>query len=207
MAVMERACDFFFKHAAQLSGIPLRMADRGRRQFPLKSARDAAEEHLAGLLQAKQILPAQVLIRVLRGVLSHISEKIVGVFLADSVKRFNGNAVGGFDVDIRLFESFADNQAHLFAEAESDASQLKQSLAEARQLINLLMSNHPDNYLNAVIREKSYSALDYRKVVAISEKFRDSSDRLFGTFGTRGLKQNPKKKSLDTLIKRLKDVS
>ncbi|KAJ8623229.1 hypothetical protein MRB53_032145 [Persea americana] len=248
MAVMERACDFFFKHAAQLSGIPLRMADRGRRQFPLKSARDAAEEHLAGLLQAKvddfmlltenvnwmadeappngneyaneviiyletlistaqQILPAQVLIRVLRGVLSHISEKIVGVFLADSVKRFNGNAVGGFDVDIRLFESFADNQAHLFAEAETDSCQLKQSLAEARQLINLLMSSHPENFLNPVIREKSYSALDYRKVVSISEKFRDSSDRLFGTFGTRGLKQNPKKKSLDTLIKRLKEVS
>ncbi|XXG84269.1 hypothetical protein AAC387_Pa10g1818 [Persea americana] len=248
MAVMERACDFFFKHAAQLSGIPLRMADRGRRQFPLKSARDAAEEHLAGLLQAKvddfmlltenvnwmadeappngneyaneviiyletlistaqQILPAQVLIRVLRGVLSHISEKIVGVFLADSVKRFNGNAVGGFDVDISLFESFADNQAHLFAEAETDSCQLKQSLAEARQLINLLMSSHPENFLNPVIREKSYSALDYRKVVSISEKFRDSSDRLFGTFGTRGLKQNPKKKSLDTLIKRLKEVS
>lgn len=248
MAVLERACDFFFKHAAQLSGIPLRMADRGRRQFPLKSARDAAEEHLAGLLQAKvddfmlltenvnwmadetphngneyaneviiyletlistaqQILPARVLIRVLRGVLSHISEKIVGVFLADSVKRFNGNALAEFDVDIRLFESFADNQTHLFSEGESDANQLKQALAEARQLINLLMSNHPENFLNPVIREKSYSALDYRKVVAISEKFRDSSDRLFGTFGTRGLKQNPKKKSLDELIKRLRNVS
>lgn len=246
MVVLERACDFFFRHAAQLSGIPLRMAERGRRQFPLNNARDAAEEMLSGLLKAKvdgfmtlienvnwmadeppqsgnefvneviiyletlvstaqQILPAKVLKRVLQDVLSHISEKIVGTLLGDSVKRFNVNAVMGIDVDIRLLESFADNQASLLSEA--DANQLKTALSEGRQLINLLLSNHPENFLNPVIRERSYNALDYRKVIAISEKLRDPSDRLFGTFGGRGLKQNPKKKSLDTLIKRLRDVS
>ncbi|XVF80601.1 hypothetical protein PTKIN_Ptkin15bG0086900 [Pterospermum kingtungense] len=246
MAVLERACDFFFRHAAQLSGIPLRMVERGRRQFPLTKARDAAEEMLSGMLKTKidgfmtlienmnwmtdepsqggneyvnevliyletlvstaqQILPPQVLKRVLQDVLSHISEKIDGALLADSVKRFNVNAIMGIDVDIRLLESFADNLAPLFS--EGDANQLKNALAESRQLINLLLSNHPENFLNPVIRERSYNALDYRKVVTISEKLRDPSDRLFGTFGTRGAKQNPKKKSLDALIKRLKDVS
>lgn len=246
MAVMERACDFFFRHAAQLSGIPLRMAERGRRQFPLSRARDAAEDMLSGLLKAKvdgfmtlienvnwmadeppqsgneyvnevmiyletlvstaqQILPAQVLKRVLQEVLSHISEKIVGALYGDSVKRFNVNAIVGIDVDVRLLESFADNQASIFS--DGDANQLKLALAESRQLINLLLSNHPDNYLNPVIRERSYNALDHRKVVTISEKLRDPSDRLFGTFGSRGAKQNPKKKSLDVLIKRLRDVS
>ncbi|RVW54509.1 Exocyst complex component SEC15B [Vitis vinifera] len=154
---------------------------------------------------AQQILPAKVLKRVLQDVLSHISEKIVGTLLGDSVKRFNVNAVMGIDVDIRLLESFADNQASLLSEA--DANQLKTALSEGRQLINLLLSNHPENFLNPVIRERSYNALDYRKVIAISEKLRDPSDRLFGTFGGRGLKQNPKKKSLDILIKRLRDVS
>ncbi|XP_010931667.1 exocyst complex component SEC15B [Elaeis guineensis] len=249
MAVMERACDFFFRHAAQLSGIPLRIAERGRREFPLKRSRDAAEELLLRLLQAKlddfmiltdtvswmaddpppngneyaneviiyletlvstaqQILPIQVLRRVLHGVLTHVSEKIVGLFLSDSVKRFNANAVTGIDADLRLFESFADNQSHLFGDTEDlGANELKMALVEARQLVNLLMSNHPENFLNPVIREKSYNKLDYKKVATISEKFRDSSDRLFSTFGTRGSKQNPKKKSLDALIKRLKDVS
>ncbi|XP_035549102.1 exocyst complex component SEC15B-like [Juglans regia] len=246
MAVMERACDFFFRHAAQLSGIPLRMAERGRRQFPLSRARDVAEDMLSGLLKAKvdgfmtlienvnwmadeppqsgneylneviiyletlvstaqQILPAQVLKRVLQDVLSHISERIVGELYGDSVKRFNVNAIMGIDVDIRLLESFADNQAPIFS--DGDANQLKMALAESRQLINLLLSNHPENFLNPVIREKSYNTLDYKKVVTISEKLRDSSDRLFGTFGTRGAKQNPKKKSLDALIKRLREVS
>ncbi|KAL4379670.1 hypothetical protein GQ457_02G002500 [Hibiscus cannabinus] len=246
MAVLERACDFFFRHAAQLSGIPLRIAERGRKQFPLNKARDAAEEMLSGMLKrkvdgfmtlienvnwmtdeasqggneyvneviiyletlvstAQQILPPQVLKRVLQDVLSHISEKIVGALLGDSVKRFNVNAIMGFDVDIRLLESFADNLSP--ALSEGDANQLKNALAESRQMINLLLSNQPENFLNPVIREKNYNALDYRKVVTISEKFRDSSDRLFGTFGTRGARQNPKKKSLDALIKRLKDVS
>ncbi|EOX95125.1 hypothetical protein QUC31_004870 [Theobroma cacao] len=246
MAVLERACDFFFRHAAQLSGIPLRMAERGRRQFPLNKARDAAEEMLSGMLKTKvdgfmtlienvnwmtdepsqggneyvneviiyletlvstaqQILPPQVLKRVLQDVLSHISEKIVGTLLGDSVKRFNVNAIIGIDVDIRLLESFADNLAPLFS--EGDANQLNNALAESRQLINLLLSNHPENFLNLVIRERSYNTLDYRKVVTISEKLRDPSDRLFGTFGSRGARQNPKKKSLDALIKRLKDVS
>ncbi|KAI5680468.1 hypothetical protein M9H77_01695 [Catharanthus roseus] len=246
MAVFERACDFFFRHAAQLSGIPLRMAERGRRQFPLTKARDAAEETLSGLLKqkvdgfltlienvnwmpdeppqggneyvneviifletlvstAQQILPVQVLKRVLQDVLSHISEMIIGALLGESVKRFNINAIMGLDVDVQMLESFAENQASLFT--EEDANQLKSALVESRQLMNLLLSNHPENFLNPVIRERSYNALDYRKVVAISEKLRDQSDRLFGSFGTRGSKQNTKKKSLDALIKRLKDVN
>ncbi|TYH39090.1 hypothetical protein ES332_D12G157200v1 [Gossypium tomentosum] len=246
MAVLERACDFFFRHAAQLSGIPLRMVERGRKQFPLSKARDAAEDMLSGMLKrkvdgfmtlienvnwmtdeasqggneyvneviiyletlvstAQQILPPQVLKRVLQDVLSHISEKTVGALFGDSVKRFNVNAIMGIDVDIRLLESFADNLSPVFSEGDTD--QLKNALAESRQLVNLLLSNHPENFLNPVIREKSYNALDYRKVVTISEKLRDSSDRLFGTFGSRGAKQNPKKKSMDALIKRLKDVS
>ncbi|KAH1081244.1 hypothetical protein J1N35_021005 [Gossypium stocksii] len=246
MAVFERACDFFFRHAAQLSGIPLRMVEKGKRQFPLNKARDAAEEMLSGMLKTKvdgfmtlienvswmtdepsqggneyvnevliyletlvstaqQILPPQVLKRVLQDVLSHISEKIVDTLLGDLVKRFNVNAIIGLDVDIRLLESFADNLAPLFS--EGDANQLKNALAESRQLINLLLSSHPENFLNPVIRERSYNALDYRKVMTISEKLRDPSDRLFGTFGSRGTKQNSKKKSLDALIKRLRDVS
>ncbi|XP_023514712.1 exocyst complex component SEC15B-like isoform X3 [Cucurbita pepo subsp. pepo] len=246
MAVFERACDFFFRHAAQLSGIPLRMAERGRRRFPLIKAREAAEETLSGLLKGKvdsfmllienvnwvpdeplqngneyvnevifyletlvstaqQILPVQVLQRVLQDVLSHISVMIVGALQADSVKRFNLNAVMGFDVDIKLLEAFVDNQASMFA--EEDLNQLKPALSEARQMINLLLSSHPENFLNPVIRERSYNSLDYKKVVTISEKLKDSSDRLFGTFGSRNMKQNPKKKSLDTLIKRLRDAS
>ncbi|KAJ8493252.1 hypothetical protein OPV22_014973 [Ensete ventricosum] len=249
MGVLERACDFLFRHAAQLSGIPLRIAEKGKREFPLKKSRDATVELLLGLLRkkiddfllltdsiswmadspppngndysnevyiyldtlvstAQHILPIPILRWVLQGVLSHISDKIMGLFLSDAVKRFNSNAVMGIDVDLKTFESFAENQSHLFTDSDdSGANELKLALLEARQLVNLLMSNNPENFLNPVIRERSYNKLDYKKVAAITEKFRESSDRLFGTFGTRGAKQNPKQKSLDALIKRLKDAS
>ncbi|KAK9733731.1 hypothetical protein RND81_04G088100 [Saponaria officinalis] len=244
MAVFERACDFFFKHAAQLSGIPLRMADRGKRVFPLKNARDEAEQVLSGMISAKvdgfmsllenvnwmgdeplqggneyvneviifletlvstaqQILPVEVLMRVLQEVLSHISEKIVGALQGDLVKRFNFNAITGLDIDIRLLESFTESQGSLFS--DDDVKQLKLGLSESRQLVNLLLSNNPENFMNPVIRQKTYNALDYRKVLIISEKLRDPSDRSF--FTTRGSKPNPKRKSLDALIKRLREVS
>ncbi|KAL4192581.1 hypothetical protein AMTRI_Chr06g194980 [Amborella trichopoda] len=87
--------------------------------------------------------------------------------------------------------------------------------------------------MNPVIRENNYGALDYRKVVVISEKLRDSrverlfgsfgvgatkqspskkmrdsrAERLFGSFGVRAAKQSPKKKSLDALIRRLQDAA
>ncbi|KAI3679057.1 hypothetical protein L6452_38364 [Arctium lappa] len=246
MAVFERACDFFSRHAAQLSGIPLRMAERGRRQFPLTKARDASEQMLSGLLKkkvdgfmtlienvnwmideppqteneyaneviifletllstAQQILPVQVLKRVLQAVLSHISEMIVISLAGESVKRFSVNAIMGIDIDVKLLESFAENQASLVSEQE--ANELKLALVEVRQLVNLLLSNNPESFLNPVIRERSYHALDYRKVVIISEKLKEPTERLFGTFGSRGNKQNPKKKSLESLIKRLKDVN
>ncbi|KAI3693534.1 hypothetical protein L1987_76478 [Smallanthus sonchifolius] len=130
-AVLERACDFFFRHAAKLSGLPLRMVERSRQTFPLPKARDAAEEMLSSLLK-KKILPGQVLKRVLQDVLTHISETIVNFLVGESVKKFSLNAVMGINVDIKLLESFAENQASLVSAEE--ANQLKQALVEARQL-------------------------------------------------------------------------
>ncbi|KAF7022509.1 hypothetical protein CFC21_035237 [Triticum aestivum] len=250
MSIMERACEFFTRHAAQLCGVPLRAVERGRRDFPLRKSRDAAEALLLRLLcskvdefmrqsdgvnwiaddppaggneyanevtiyletltsTAQQILPLPVLRRVLVAVLVHISERIIALFLNDSVKRFSASAVIGIDTDLKMFESFADNMSSLFLDSHQDsaASEMKSALVEPRQLVNLLMSNSPENFLNPVIREKSYNKLDYKKVAIISEKFRDTSESYFSTFGTRGARQNPKKKSLDTLIKRLREAS
>ncbi|CAA7047070.1 unnamed protein product [Microthlaspi erraticum] len=248
MAVFERACDFFFRHAAQLSGVPLRMAERGRRHFPLTKAQNAAEDRLSGLLKkkidgfmtlienvnwtsddvpqggngneymnevliyletlvstAQQILPANVLNRVLHDVLAHISEKIVGTLCGDLVKRLSLAAIKGVDVDIQLLDSFTEQLTPLLTEKE--AKEMKNAFVEIRQMINLLMSNNVLSYKNAVIRERNYNALDPRKVVTVLEKHRDPSDSIFGTFGTRGSRQNPKNKSLDAFIKSLKDVS
>uniref|UniRef100_A0A0D6QTR7 Exocyst complex component n=1 Tax=Araucaria cunninghamii TaxID=56994 RepID=A0A0D6QTR7_ARACU len=249
LSVLERACDFFTKHAAQLCGIPLRLAERPRPQSVLKSAQDAANETMLRLVNSKveefmvgteninwvaddvpqngneyvneviiyletlvstaqRILPLDALDKIINGVLKHVSDCIVATFLSDNVRRYNMSAVMGIDIDLKLLESFGDNQFNDSGLHELEgAKDPKQSLEEARQLVNLLLSNNPETYLNPVIRDKHYSALDYKKVAIIIEKFRDQSDRLFGSFGGRTLRQNPKKKSLDTLMKKLKEFN
>ncbi|GER25971.1 exocyst complex component sec15A [Striga asiatica] len=157
---------------------------------------------------AQQILPLDALYKVGSGALDHISNTIVGAFLSDSVKRFNVTAVTSINNDLKALESFADERFHSTGlnEVYKDGS-FRGCLVESRQLINLLMSSQPENFMNPVIRQKNYYALDYKKVASICEKFKDSADGLFGSLSNRASKQSARKKSLDMLKKRLRDFN
>uniref|UniRef100_A0A6V7QT04 Uncharacterized protein n=1 Tax=Ananas comosus var. bracteatus TaxID=296719 RepID=A0A6V7QT04_ANACO len=130
---------------------------------------------------AQQILPLEALYMVGVGALSHISDSIVTAFLSENLKRFNLNAVIGIDNDLKVLESFADERFYSagLTELRKETS-FKDCLVEARQLVNLLLSNQPENFTNPVIREENYGVLDHKKVAAICDKFKDSPDRLFG---------------------------
>ncbi|KAJ0974050.1 hypothetical protein J5N97_016015 [Dioscorea zingiberensis] len=156
---------------------------------------------------AQQILPTETLYKVATSAMEHISDSIVNAFLSDSVKRFTLSAVIGINIDLKLLETFADEKFYTTSliEFKKDVS-LRDCLVEARQLINLLLSDTPERYLNAVIREKDYCALDYKKVATICEKFKDATDGLF-SLAHRNTKQTARKKSLDLLKKRLKDYN
>ncbi|KAK8651644.1 hypothetical protein V6N13_141233 [Hibiscus sabdariffa] len=250
---LERACDFFLQHAAQLCGIPVRSVERPKASLTakavLKTSRDAAYVALLKLVNSKldeflalteninwtseeisennseymnevvfyldsvfstalQILPLDALYKVGCGALEHISNSIVAAFLTDSVKRFNANAVMVINHDLQVLENFADERFDStgLSEIYKEGS-FRSCLIEARQLINLLSSNQPENFANLVIREKSYNALDHKKVASIIEKFKDSSDGIFGSLSTRNTKTSSRKKSMDMLKKRLKDFS
>ncbi|XP_057977297.1 exocyst complex component SEC15A-like [Malania oleifera] len=157
---------------------------------------------------AQQILPLDALYKVGSGALDHISNSIVGAFLSDGVKRFNANAVSRINNDIKMLENFADEKFHSTGLSEIyREGGLRGCLIEARQLINLLSSSQPENFMNPVIRQKNYSTLDYKKVACICEKFKDSSDGLFGSLSNRNTKQTAKKKSMDMLKRRLRDFN
>ncbi|KAL4179465.1 hypothetical protein AMTRI_Chr13g119890 [Amborella trichopoda] len=66
-------------------------------------------------------------------------------------------------------------------------------------LVNLLMSSTPENFMNLVIREKNYNALDNKKVACICEKFKDSQDSLLGSLASRNSKQTTQRRSMDAL--------
>ncbi|XP_031495388.1 exocyst complex component SEC15A-like [Nymphaea colorata] len=248
---LEHACDLFLKQAAQLCGLPVRVAERPHASLSaravLKTSQDAAYDALLKLVNSKvdefmclaeninwtadevqqneymnevviyldtllstaqQILPMEALYKVGSGALKHISDTIVAAFLSDNVKRFNLNAVMSIDNDLKILESFADERFESSGLCEINIEgSLRDCLIEVRQLVNLLLSSQPENFMNPVIRERNYSSLDHKKVGIICEKFRDSPDRLFGSLSSRASKQDTRKKSMEVLRKSLKDLS
>ncbi|XVE60765.1 hypothetical protein DITRI_Ditri05aG0153800 [Diplodiscus trichospermus] len=253
ISFLERACDFFLRHAAQLCGIPVRSVERPQASLTakavLKTSRDAAYLALLNLINSKleesmalteninwtsedisqnnndymnevvfyldsllstaqQILPLDALYKIGSGALEHISNCIVAAFLSDSVKRFNANAVTVINNDLKMLEDFADEKFHStgLSEIYKEGS-FRGCLIESRQLINLLSSSQPENFMNPVIREKNYNSLDHKKVATICEKFKDTADGIFGSLSTRNAKPNSRKKSMDVLKKRLKDFN
>ncbi|CAL5208854.1 unnamed protein product [Lathyrus oleraceus] len=157
---------------------------------------------------AQQILPLDAMYKVGTGALEHVSNIIVAAFLSDSVKRFNATAVMNINNDLMMLEGFADEKFYSSGLGEIyKGYSFRSCLIEARQLINLLSSSQPENFMNPVIREKNYYALDYKKVANICDKFKDSADGIFGSLSNKNTKQSAKKKSMDMLKKRLKDFN
>lgn len=157
---------------------------------------------------AQQILPMDALYKVGSGALEHISNSIVDTFLSDSLKRFTASAVVTINNDLKTLETFADERFHSsgLSEIYSESS-FRGFLVEARQLINLLLSSQPENFMNPVIRERNYYSLDYKKVATVCDKFKDSPDGLFGSLSRGTAKQTSQKKSMEVLKKRLKDFN
>ncbi|KAI7978972.1 Exocyst complex component SEC15A [Camellia lanceoleosa] len=90
------------------------------------------------------------------------------------VKRFNANAVMGINNDLKTLESFADERFHSTGLSEIyKGGSFRGYLIELRQLINLLLSSQPENFMNPVIRQRNYNSLDYKKVATICDKFKD----------------------------------
>ncbi|KAL9237901.1 hypothetical protein vseg_012396 [Gypsophila vaccaria] len=160
------------------------------------------------LSTAQQLLPVDALYKVGTGALEHVSNSITSAFLSDNVKRFNGNAVIAINNDLKILENFADERYE-----STGLSQIykeynfRMCLIEARQLINLLLSSQPENFMNPVIRERNYNTLEIKKVALICDKFKDTADSLFGSLSNRNAKTSTRKKSLDVLKRRLRDFS
>ncbi|KAF8728953.1 hypothetical protein HU200_018254 [Digitaria exilis] len=157
---------------------------------------------------AQEILPLEALYKVVSGAMSHISDSIMTTLLNDGVKRFTVNAVLGLDIDLKLLEAFADEKFDSTGLSDmGKETTFRDCLVEIRQLVNLLLSSQPENFMNPVIRQRNYGSLDYKKVAIVCDKYKDSADSLFGSLSNRNVKQNARKKSMDVLKRRLKDFS
>ncbi|CAD6211503.1 unnamed protein product [Miscanthus lutarioriparius] len=157
---------------------------------------------------AQEILPLEALYKVVSGAMSHISDSIMTTLLNDGVKRFTVNAVLGIDIDLKMLEAFADEKFDSTGLSDlGKETTFRDCLVEIRQLVNLLLSSQPENFMNPVIRQRNYGSLDYKKLSIICDKYKDSADSLFGSLSNRNTHQSARKKSMDILKRRLKDFS
>uniref|UniRef100_A0A0A8XXM9 Exocyst complex subunit EXOC6/Sec15 C-terminal domain-containing protein n=1 Tax=Arundo donax TaxID=35708 RepID=A0A0A8XXM9_ARUDO len=130
--------------------------------------------------------------------MSHISDSIMTTLLNDGVKRFTVNAVLGLDIDLKMLEAFADEKFDSTGLSISGKeTTFRDCLVEIRQLVNLLLSSQPENFMNPVIRQRNYGSLDYKKLAIVCDKYKDSADELFGGLSKRNTKQNAPKRSMD----------
>ncbi|KAL0359335.1 UNVERIFIED_CONTAM: Exocyst complex component SEC15A [Sesamum angustifolium] len=183
---------FDFVPCCTTCGIPVRSIDRPQNvlaaKVVLKTSRDAAYLALLSLVNSK---------------LDEFMSLTENVNWTSDETSQHGN-----DYINEALETFADERFHSTGlhEIYKDGS-FRACLIEARQLINLLLSSQPENFMNPVIRERNYNALDYKKVASICEKYKDSADGLFGSLSNRAKNQSARKKSMDMLKKRLRDFN
>ncbi|GJN40857.1 hypothetical protein PR202_gn00268 [Eleusine coracana subsp. coracana] len=157
---------------------------------------------------AQEILPLEALYKVISGIVSHISDSLMTTLLNEGVKRFTVNAVLGLDIDLKMLEAFADEKFDSTGLSISGKeTTFRDCLVEIRQLVNLLLSSQPENFMNPVIRQRNYGALDHKKLSIICDKYKDAADGLFTSLSNRNTKQSARKRSMDVLKRRLKDFS
>lgn len=62
-----------------------------------------------------------------------------------------------------------------------DSPPIKSNLAEARQLVNLILSTNPEAYLSKAVRDKNYYCITPEKVLIVCDKYRVSYSDCYRT--------------------------
>ncbi|KAH8506761.1 hypothetical protein H0E87_013529 [Populus deltoides] len=221
ISVLERACDFFLRHAAQLCGIPIRSVERPQASLTakvvLKTSRDAAYLALLNLVNTKldefmniteninwtseetpqngndyineAVIYLDTILSTAQQILPLDALHKVG---SGALEHISNSIVGAF-----LSDSVRRFNANAVLSLNNDLKIIEDFADESQ----------PENFMNPVIRQKNYDALDYKNVASICDKFKDSHDGIFGSLSTRNTKQSARKKSMDMLKKRLKDFN
>ncbi|CCJ28817.1 unnamed protein product [Pneumocystis jirovecii] len=95
--------------------------------------------------------------------LDHFASSVMQILLNKNSKKINENFILNLDVDLRYLEKFV--------ESLSDPSiSYADTFLEQRQSLNFLMSETPEEYLNADIQFKKYSRVKPQAAITLLEK-------------------------------------
>ncbi|KAI1320721.1 hypothetical protein EDD11_010255 [Mortierella claussenii] len=108
-----------------------------------------------------QNLPDSIRTYVYYDALEHLASQLHGIFTDPAVKHINQNFVAVFDKDIRYLEDFV---------ATLDNPNVAQTFLPLRQLINLLLSENTEEYMDPAIRNRNYAQVKADDVTRMLEK-------------------------------------
>ncbi|KAF8929985.1 exocyst complex subunit Sec15-like-domain-containing protein [Dissophora ornata] len=108
-----------------------------------------------------QNLPDSIRTYVYYDALEHLASQLHGIFTDPNVKHINQNFVAVFDKDIRYLEDFV---------ATLDNPNVTMTFLPLRQLINLLLSENTEEYMDPSIRNRNYAQVKPDDVTRMLEK-------------------------------------
>ncbi|KAF9351418.1 hypothetical protein BGX26_010571 [Mortierella sp. AD094] len=108
-----------------------------------------------------QSLPDSIRTFVYYDALEHLASQLHGIFTDPSVKHINQKFVTVFDMDVRYLEDFV---------ATLENPNVAQTFLPLRQLINLLLSENTEEYMDPAIRNRNYAQVKSDDVTRMLEK-------------------------------------
>ncbi|KAG0012615.1 hypothetical protein BGZ80_011625 [Entomortierella chlamydospora] len=108
-----------------------------------------------------QSLPDSIRTFVYYDALEHLASQLHGIFTDPNVKHINQKFVTVFDMDVRYLEDFV---------ATLDNPSVAQTFLPLRQLINLLVSEDTEEYMDPAIRSRNYAQVKSDEVTRMLEK-------------------------------------
>ncbi|CAG8459120.1 4894_t:CDS:10 [Paraglomus occultum] len=106
-------------------------------------------------------LPVDIKTLIYFGALGYLATALRRRIMDPEVKRINANGVGNFDIDVTFLEHFA---------RRLEDPNIADAFLELRQIVSLLESENPDEYMDPSTRNKKYSLLEPADVALLLEK-------------------------------------
>eukprot|EP01133_Synstelium_polycarpum_P009823 gene9823-11473_t len=105
-----------------------------------------------------------------------ISEILYGMIHGDSLKKFNLYGVKAFNFDLKRIEEFAKVKAAEKERTVTSSRNLVGYFAELRQVVNLLMSDNPEEFADPKIRARQYNLItNYPEIIILFNKYKEES--------------------------------
>ncbi|EGC31582.1 hypothetical protein DICPUDRAFT_89602 [Dictyostelium purpureum] len=131
-----------------------------------------------------------------------VSESLYSLITSEQLKKLNLNGVKCFDADLKYMESYVKQKANEKERTTTTSRNMVGYFVELRQLVNLLLSDNPEEYCEPRIKSRQYNLLtNTQQILMILNKYKEESK---GFTTSKEIKDRNKK--ISDAIRKIKDI-